>query len=390
MTALQGFRVLELAEGVAGEYCGKLLADFGAEIIKLEKPGAGSPTRQMEPLKRGVEGPEASGLYAYLNTGKRSVSLDVSAAGGKAALHQLLARVDAVIDDHPGCWLRQLGLDKAGVAECWPRLVACAITPYGFDDDSVAEDLNVFHSSGWGYHTPSGADNSRPPLKGAGRFMVSYESALDAALCTVAALFERETSGRGQFIDISRQAVMASRIDYVLAPMIAGDMAVSNDRRAFDLAGPSGIFPCRDGYVYIWMSAPSHWQALHKLMGEPQWMASFPDNWLERECTPERVALTREKTILWLAGEDKHDVSAKSQQLGLTMVPLNTAPDLLDNEQFQFRGFFRELHHPALGPTLYPTVPYRLSATPAVTGAPAPTLGRDTDDILMTIDGGEG
>lgn len=386
MAALKSYRVLELAEGVAGEYCGKLLADFGAEVIKVEKPGEGSPTRRLGPFASEGDDPERSGLFAYLNTNKHSVALDLASAAGAAALDQLLKHVDVVVDDHAGDWLRHLGLGPENVRPHWPALVLCSITPFGFDDPVVAEDINVFHSSGWGYHTPSGGNSSLPPLKGPGRFTVSYEAALDAALCVVAALFEREHSGQGQFIDISKQAVMASRIDYVLAPMIAGDMPVSNDRRAFDLAGPSGIFACRDGQVYIWMSAPSHWQALHELMGKPDWMNEFPERWLERECTPERVAQVREHITQWLAALDKHDISARSQKLGLTMVPLNTTPDLLACEQFKFRGFFQALEHPVLGALTIPTVPYKLSETPVRLSFAAPTLGQHN---AQTVNGGK-
>ena len=390
MSALNGFRILELAEGVAGEYCGKLLADFGAEVIKLEKPAGGSPTRRLGPrVDRGDEA-ERSGLFAYLNTNKRSVTLDLSTPEGAGALSRLLDHVDAVVDDHAGTWLSKLGLNADAVRKNRHGLVVCSITPYGFFENVVAEDLNVFHSSGWGYHTPSGADNSRPPLKGPGRFLVSYEAALDGALCVAASLYNREHSGEGQFIDISKQAVMASRIDYVLAPMVAGDMPVGADRGAFDLAGPSGIFACGDGYVYIWMSAPTHWQALGELMGDPEWMTDFPENWLERGCTPERVAVVRQKVTEWLSPLEKHDISAKAQNLGLTMVPLNNTPDLLTNEQFRFRGFFQELEHPVLGKTLYPTVPYKMSETPVRLRSPAPLLGEHTEQTLSGLNSGGG
>src|SRR5690606_29546097 len=108
-----------------------------------------------------------------------------------------------------------------------------------------------------------------------------------------AALYDRESSGLGRFIDVAQQAVMASRVDYVLGQMVAGDMDVTPERTAFDLGGPAGIFRCRDGYAYIWMSAPTHWQGLRQLLGDPEWMKDFPEHWLELECTPERVALCR-------------------------------------------------------------------------------------------------
>jgi crotonobetainyl-CoA:carnitine CoA-transferase CaiB-like acyl-CoA transferase len=388
MSALSPFRILELSGKVCGEYCGKLLADFGAEVIKLEEPRSGSATRGLGPFAAGGPGLERSGLFAYLNTGKRSVTLDLDTDIGRATLNSLLDRVDAVIDDHEPGWLAGIGLDPASFQQSRPGLVLCTVTPYGqsaTEDRRHAEDLNLMHSSGWGYHTPSGADPLMPPLKGPGRFLPSYEAALDAALCIVAALYEREASKLGRFIDVSMQEVLASRVDYVLGQMVAGDMDVSTRRSAFDLSGPAGIFPCRDGYAYIWMSAPAHWQALRQLLGDPEWMRSFPERWLERECTPERVAQCRHHVGEWLKTQHRQAASEQAQKLGLTLVPVNDASDLQASSQYAFREYFAEVRHPVQGAALYPTVPYKLSATPARITAPAPLLGQHTAETLAAL-----
>ena len=207
-SALTNVRVLELSEGVAGEYCGKLLADFGADIIKVEKPNGGSPTRRLGPFKSGTRGDEGSGLFAYLNTNKHSVVLDLAAAATTEVLDRLLDRVDVVIDDHSPAELERFGLDLVALQAKRSRLVVCSITPYGQSppaERTHAEDLNVFHASGWGYHTPSAANDNLPPLKSAGRFLVSYEAGLEAAMCTVAALYDREGSQRGRYIDVAKQ-----------------------------------------------------------------------------------------------------------------------------------------------------------------------------------------
>ncbi|MDP9139410.1 MAG: CoA transferase [Pseudomonadota bacterium] len=382
MSALKSVRILELAESVSGEYCGKLLADFGAEIIKIERPVIGSPTRRLGPFASDVSEPERSGLFAYLNTNKHSVALDLDNPGSAATLQQLLEKVDVVIDDHAPGWLQAHGIDPEQLR---PDLVVCSITAYGQsppDDRLHAEDLNVFHSSGWGYHTPSGAADTQPPLKGPGRFLPSYEAALDAALCIVASVYERDESKLGRFIDISRRDVLASRVDYVLGQMAAGDMDVGTRRTAFDLFGPAGIFPCKDGYAYIWMSAPGHWDALRKLLGDPAWMNDFPERWLERECTPERVAQCRHHIAAWLRTQNKDEVSAEAQQLGLTLVAVNNAKDLQASPQYAFREFFAEVKHPVQGTGFYPTVPYKLSATPARITRPAPLLGQHTGERL--------
>lgn len=384
MSALSGIRVLELATGVAGEYCGKLLADFGAEVIKLEPP-EGSPTRRCGPFAGSDRSSERSGLFAYLNTNKSSVAIDLSTPAGTATLSKLLERVDAIVDDHAPGWLVSVGLELATLEIDWPKLVVCAITAYGQsppDDRRHAEDLNVFHSSGWGYHTPSAADADAPPLKGAGRFLVSYEAGLEAAMCIAAAIYERQESQLGRFIDISKQRVMASRVDYVLGQMVAGDMDVSARRTAFDLGGPASFFRCRDGYVYLWISAPAHWQGLRKLLGGPAWMDEFSERWLELECTPEHVAKCRQHLSEWLLSQDKESVSTAAQQHGVTMVAVNNAADLQRSPQYIHRGYFGEVAHPVLGSKHYPTVPYLLSVTPTRIRAAAPLLGQHTTAVI--------
>ena len=131
MTALSGYRILELAESVSGEYCGKLLADFGAEVIKIEVPGVGSPTRHLGPFAAGGKTSENSGLFAYLNTNKRSVELDLTSDAGRTTLQQLVEAVDVVVDDHAPGWLASMGLDPEQFETKWPGLVLCSITPYG-------------------------------------------------------------------------------------------------------------------------------------------------------------------------------------------------------------------------------------------------------------------
>lgn len=391
MSALKGYRVLELSEGVSGEYCGKLLSDFGAQVIKVEKPGCGSPTRRLGPFAPNGDEVEGSGLFAYLNTNKNSIELDVFSPAGKKTLCKLLQHVDVVIDDHAAGWLASVSLDPATFEQEYPGLVLCSITAFGQSppaDRLHAQDLTVFHSSGWGYHTASTRGENQSPLKGAGRYLSSYEAGLESAICVVSSLYDRDESKLGRFIDISKQEVLASRADYVLAQMVAGDMPVGAERTAYDLHGPAGIFPCRDGYAYIWMSTPVHWDALASLLNNPDWMKSFPDNWLEVECTAERVSQCRRHIAQWLEMQDKHEVAAAAQELGLTLVAVNNARDLQASPQYQHRAFFHEVKHPHQGVALYPTVPYKLSETPARIDSPAPALGQYTEAELADLFGG--
>jgi crotonobetainyl-CoA:carnitine CoA-transferase CaiB-like acyl-CoA transferase len=395
VSALSGLRIVELAEDVAGEYCGKLLADFGAEVIKIERPGVGSPTRAMAPIVRPEAGVEGSGLFAYLNTNKSSVALDLGAPEDAARLRALIETADAVIDDHDDAWptglgptglgLAGLGLDEAAREGSHAGVVFCDIRRFGAGapaDWAKARSLNVFHASGWGYHTPSSPDPERPPLKGPGRFLVDYEAGLDAALCVAAALYRRGRDGAGQSIEVSQLEVMVSRTDAVLGRLLAGEEEPGTGRDAYDLNGPADAFACRDGFVYLVVLHRGHWTALRTLMGAPAWMEAFPDDWLEFGVTAERNATFRARFGEWAASGDKEAISDAGQALGLPIAPVNDAADLHRSPQFSFRGFFQPLDHPALGRALYPTTPYKLSATPTRLVRPAPRLGEHTAAVL--------
>jgi crotonobetainyl-CoA:carnitine CoA-transferase CaiB-like acyl-CoA transferase len=377
MSALSGIRIVELAEDVSGEYCGKLLSDFGAEVIKVERRAGGSPTRAIGPMVRSEDGAQTSGLFAYLNTNKKSVALDLAEAADLALLNQLIASADAVIDDHAEGWLEALGLGPEDVEGRHPSVVFCSITPFGRGapkDWDKAKSLTVFNAAGWGYHTPTAADPGKPPLKGAGRFIADYEAGLEAATCLAASLVWRGGSGKGQFIDVSQREVLLSRADTVVGRLLAGDDEPSSSRHAYDQRGPAKAYDAQDGYVYLYMTSQKHWAGLCELMGSPPWLMEFPANWLEFGVTEERVATFRAGFADWVRRHKKHEVAEAAQKLGVPLVPVNDASDLHRSPQYAHRGFFQALSHPVLGEALYPTVGYKLSATPVTLATPAPAL----------------
>jgi crotonobetainyl-CoA:carnitine CoA-transferase CaiB-like acyl-CoA transferase len=376
MSALTGFRIVELAEAVAGEYCGKLLADFGAEVIKVEAPERGSRTRAMAPVL--ADGREGSALFAYLNTNKRSVVLDVASAAGAARLHELIASADAVIEDR-----------DSGRSEMHPSAVFCSIAPFGGDAPAEfenAKSINVFHASGWGYHTPSHPDPDKPPLQGPGRFLADYEAGLDAALCVASALFGRLHSGRGESIDISQHAVLVSRADCILGRFITGEVPAVGRRDDYDQAGPASFFACADGFVYLYMTSRTHWLGVKELMGHPDWLDAFDDDWLEFSVTAEKVAAFQRGFAAWIQDLDKESAADRAQRLGVPLVPVNEAWDLHHSPQYRHRGFFQEVNHPVLGDASYPTVPYALGASPARITSAAPALGQHTAAVLDELD----
>ena len=307
MTALSGFTVIEIAERVCGEYCGKLLADFGAEVIKVERPG-GAPTRGSGPFHDGE-----SALFAYLNTNKKSVVLDLDSAEGRSALDHLLARGHVLIDDHDEVWGAARALTSASITAAHPGLVHTIITPFGQGAPAewqIARPLNVINAGGWAYHTPSECATDKPPLKGAGRFLSDYEAGIDAALATLASLQRLRWTGSGQFIDIAEVQVQVNRNDCVLGRMLAGEAEPSAARTAYDMGGPGASFATRDGHVFLLMTTQVHWQGLCKLMDNPDWASNFQADWLEFHCTPDRVAEFRHHFQAWSAQQNKLPITA--------------------------------------------------------------------------------
>ena len=365
--ALAGTMVIEVAERPAGEYTAKLLAELGADVIKVERPG-GAPTRAMGPHKDGQ-----SAVFGFFNTGKKSIVLDLGDGADRTTLDSLLARAHVLIDDHDELWGTARRLASADVAAAHPHLVHCIITPFGQGaprEWQKAHPINVINAGGWAYHSPTEAKPDKPPLKGAGRFLPDYEAGIDAATCVLASLHRQRKSRSGQFIDISEVEVQINRIDCVLDRMLAGDAEPSHERTAYDMGGPATCFACKDGHVYLFMTTQSHWQALGKLMGNPEWFGQFEADWLEFHCTTERVEQFRALFRPWIAQQTKLAITEAAQKAGLAMVPINTAADLPKNEQFIHRGFFQ-----TVAGLTYPGLPFRMSATPARIQGPAPSPG---------------
>lgn len=371
--ALAGLTVIEIVERVVGEATGKLIADFGAEVIKIERPG-GTPTRAIGPLKDGT-----SAVFGYFNTNKKSVVLDLDDPADRARLDQVLARAHALIDDHDETWCEARGLSSAAIAAAHPHLVHCIITPFGQGaprEWQKAHPINVINAGGWGYHSPNEAKPDKPPLKGAGRFLPSYEAGIDAAMCVLASLHRQRRTQQGQFIDISEVEAQMNRFDSMLGRLLAGESEPSRERTACDMGGPATCFACKDGHVYLFMTTQAHWKALSAVMGDPAWVSEFEPDWLEFHCTRERVEQFRTHFRPWIAFQEKLAITEAAQKAGVAMVPINTAADLPRHEQFIHRGFFQQLEGLA-----YPTVPYRMSASPVLLTHPAPALGAHDGEL---------
>ena len=378
--ALEGVRVLELCQMVAGPYCTKLLADLGAEVVKVEPPRHGDAARHIPPFFHDQPESDTSGLFLYLNSGKLGITLNVETASGRDIFKELAADADIVVEDGPPGWMAQQGLDYDSLCRDNAPLIMASITPFGQTGPYChyrACALNAFMAGGEGYLTPGGVENAdRPPLM-AGRFIADYDSGLSAAIAILGALYWRQGGGQGQHIDISKQeAVMAlNRLDMARWAN-EGDVIT----RAKQGVPYGGALPCQDGYTVFVTWEVEQWDLLVKFMGRPQWAAD--EKFADYASRYRHGELINALLTEWMVGHTKEELYHEGQAAGVPFAMVYTARDLVESEQLKQRGFFEEIDHPRTGRLTYPRVPYQFSETPCRAERPAPLLGEHNEEIL--------
>ena len=394
-SALEGVKVLELCSFVAGPFCAKLLADMGADVIKIEPPHGGDQARRRGPFYKGQSGLDTSLLFIYLNSNKRGITLDVSTPKGKELLLALVEGVDLLVEDLSASEGVKLGLDYSSLHRVNPQLLVTSITPFGRSGpyrDYKAYYLNTYHAGGDGYLLPGGrlAEElypEREPIK-AGGYLGEYQAGLSAAVATVAALVGRVLDGRGQHIDVSKQETLINlnSADFCLHP----DRGVMWTRRGRHFPYyVGGFYRCKDGFWELLIPSQRQWEALVSVMGQPSWAMD------ERYATHESRLAHRqeidERIEGWAMGHTREEIYHGLQQQGCPAGPVYSTEELLQDQQMEYRGFFAELEHPYIGKYRAPSAAYKLSRTPWAFRRPAPSLGQHNVDIFggwLGYDGG--
>jgi crotonobetainyl-CoA:carnitine CoA-transferase CaiB-like acyl-CoA transferase len=382
--ALDDIRVAEYAEMVSGPMCGKMLSDMGAEVIKIEAPGRGDQSRHLPPFAGDLPHHEKSGAFLYLNTGKKSLTLDPRKSSGARIFKQLLSRSDILIENHPPGFLAGLGLDYPSLHALNPRLIVVSITPFGQNGpyrDWKGSDLIEWAMSLAGYNTPTLVDNEEGenPLRAPGHAadMMGAANAAAAAMC---ALFHRDATGEGQWIDTPcwQATVNTAKIEMAVYSYFGIPFSRLRGKQ------PAGLepLPCRDGYVYTLWAADSHYTALKTLLGNPSVLDSELFDTLEGRQTHDDALrmLVREELL-------KHDMEylvTEGQKLGLTIGPVHSVAQAANHPHLAARDAFLEIAHPMAGRFKYPQHLVSLTATPPVPSR-APTLGEHNAEILRDL-----
>lgn len=378
MKGLEGIKVVEIGGGVAAAYGTKLMADLGAEVVKIEPP-EGDVTRRRGPFPQGTPDPERSGVHLYLNTNKRGVVLDLPREAER--LHEAVRWADILIHDLPPARMAECGVDYDAFARLNPRLVMCSITPFGLTGphrDYRAEEITISHGGGWGWLGPGALRNpDLPPLKAFGH-QSDFQAGLAAMIASLGHYHSALDGGQGEHIDLSRQEVIASMIEHhIITYTYTGRV---NDRKAPRILYPWGVFPCQDGLIFMVIVEEHQWQRLVALMGNPNW-AQDPD-FATGPSRGQHVSRLEPHLLEWIRTWKVQDLYIAGQTNRICMCPVMTMADLPEQEQLDARDYFVAVDHAQAGPLSQPGAPYKLSDNWWAVRKGAPTLGQDNEAVL--------
>jgi len=386
-TALDGVKVVDLTHYIAGPYCTKLLADYGAEVIKIERPGGGDPARRLGPLFHDEPDIEGSGLFLHLNTNKKSVTLNLKSAAGREILRELVRGADIVVESFAPRVLPGLGLDYASLREVNPEIVMTSISNFGqtgpYRDYKMSE-ITMYAIGGTMYST---GEASREPVK-LGLTVEQIFAGMVAATATMGAYMGRVLQGYGQHVDLSLFEIMTASQDRAVQAHTNFQYVGTVGGRAGAGAGrnilPNGVYPCSDGYVQLFALQPI-WDRACLMIDRPDLIDdpyfTAPENFTgNASVKAEFDAILLE----WLFSKTKQEVMEKAQSVGYFCGALNTMADVYADAHLNARDFLVEIDHPKTGPLRYPGPPFKMAETPWRAGR-APLLGEHTREVLEGI-----
>ena len=384
--ALSDLSVVELAQGVAGPYCTKLLADLGADVIKAEPP-EGDRSRRQGPFPGNVADPERSGQFLYLNANKRSIRIDLGSSEDRATVRELVSGADLMIVDVPPSSLEALGLDYGSLSTHNSRLIMVHITPFGAIGpyrDFVGTALTTYHIGGMGWESPHNVVTdleSQPPLAPAG-YLAEYMTGITAAASTMVALSYRDAYGAGQYVDISGFESVANGIRQKLAGLSTGsDMS----RAPRGKSGLPYVLPCKDGYISTAIVRDNWWRTIKKIMGNPEWAEN--ELFDTQPGRHEHADMLEHLFTEWLGQYSREEIQQLALKHRVPGFPVLSIAELLTSPQHVFRRYFVEVEQPLAGKVTQPGPPAVYSRTPATIERPAPLLGEHSGEIRAQLAG---
>ncbi len=350
---LEGVKVLDLTHYFAGPYCTKLLATLGAEVVKAERPGLGDPLRHFPPFANPRQPAESGAWFLYLNTSKKSVTLNLKSDQGRELLRQLARDADILVENFAPGVMARLGLDYPTLQAENPALVMTSISNYGQTGpyrDWKASEINLYAAGGLMNITGEPAE---PPLK-EGAPLAQLGAGQNAFVATMTALLYAEDTGQGQHIDLAIAEYATNVLENAL-------MQYSYSGREFTRVGNRGygraawgIYPCQDGFVGIIAGPDTNWPEVANIMETPELADPRFASRQGRLLNADEVDALM---LPWLLEHDKVDIFKAGQEHGLGFSFVAGMQDILEMEQLTARDYFVELEHPVGGSFRYPGPP---------------------------------
>ncbi|MFC2058478.1 CaiB/BaiF CoA transferase family protein [Chloroflexota bacterium] len=379
--ALNEIKILDLGHHIAGPYSTKLLADLGAEVIKVERPDGGDPARKAGPFPNDRPRPEASGLFLYLNNNKKSITINLKSDTGIKIFKELVKQVDALVENFSPRVMPGLGLSYDTLREINPGLVMTSISNFGQDGpyrDYKATDIVLQAIGGW---LLGRGEPDREPVRAAGRLRISeYIGGMYAAAGTMSALFYNIQTAIGQYIDISLMETTHAMAPYPVAGRTFPHSTVNPQTRFTFIPGAE---ECKDGYIGMNTLTGAHWRDLCMMMGMCDW-AESPDFSSLRSRFPRRKEI-RDRMRPWLMERTQDEALAEGQEWRVPAAMIYSTEQMLKSPQHQAREYFIEVEHPALGKITQPGAPFKMAVTPSRIRSQAPRIGEHNEDIYCTL-----
>jgi crotonobetainyl-CoA:carnitine CoA-transferase CaiB-like acyl-CoA transferase len=373
---LDGYRVLDLSD-IRGAHCAKTLAELGADVVKVEPP-EGDPTRRMPPFSGDMPHPEGSLWFAYYNTDKRGITLNLKTAEGRELFRTVCSRCDVIVESFAPGKMAEYGCDFGALEKINPKIILTSITGFGQNGPRStynAPDIVCFAMGGPMF--PSG-ERGEPPCTAPGYLAYSVAGAW-AAAGTIVALYSRASKDGGQHIDVSAQEAAAMITDSGITRFAYEGSIIQRDGSTYPWITPGDLYPCKDGWVRIVAGQVVHWRRLVAWMGNPK---PFNDpSWEERQKRNQNKMLVDAKIADFTRRFTREELFTEGQKVGVPVTPVNTPEEYMKSDAATNRNYFIDLSHPILGRHLYAGPPYKLSATPARKERPAPLLGQHNEEI---------
>lgn len=384
--ALEGIRVLDLADE-KGVYCTKLLADMGADVLRIEPPD-GDPMRGMGPFVGDIPNPDRSIPFLHYNTSKRGITLDYTTEAGKALFLRLAESADIIVETHEPGTMDELGIGYNLLSRSNPGLIMTSITGFGQTGPHSrykSSDIVAFAMGGYMLVTGFPED---PPVRAYGN--QSYHAgSVYGAIGTLSALFNKSITGEGQHVDISLQEAVLSvtehvSIYYVYENHVSRRQGTSHGVWPIDLKGPIGsgdVFECKDGYTTIFSMKEDtiQWLIDTGVKAAEPYLAP---EWAQPDKLEQRGQIILEMVREWARQFTMEELFMEGQRRRVTTSPVQTPDKVFFDPQLRNRNFFVEVEHPELGRTLtYPGAPYKLVETPWRIARKAPLLGQHNKEV---------